>query len=177
MAQIASADDSHRASGSSKASRWFAEAVATGGFIGRFPFAPATAGAAVASAIFYFLPFSGRSPWFFTLIGVTTIVGVWATHRIRSIGDNDPRRAVIDEYAGMWVTCLFVKQTIPWVVAAFLMFRVLDIVKPWPIRNFEKLPGGLGIVADDLIAGAIGAVVLNGGRLLFVGDSAPFPVF
>lgn len=157
--------------------QWVAEAVATGGFIGRFPLAPATAGAAVASAIFYFLPFSGRSPWFFSLIGVTAVVGVLATHRIRSTGDDDPRRAVIDEFAGMWMTCLFVKQTIPWVVAAFVMFRVLDIFKPWPIRRFERLPGGIGIVADDLVAGAIGAALLNGGRLLFVGPSAPFPVF
>jgi phosphatidylglycerophosphatase A len=153
------------------------EIVATGGFVGRFPFAPATAGAAVASAIFYFLPFTGRSPWYFALIGATAIAGVWATHRIRAIGDNDPRRAIIDEYAGMWVTCLFVKQTIPWVVAAFIVFRVLDILKPWPIRRLERLPGGLGIMADDLVAGAIGAGLLNGGRLLFVGASAPFPLF
>jgi phosphatidylglycerophosphatase A len=153
------------------------EIVATGGLIGRFPYAPATAGAAVASAIFYFLPFSGRSPWFFALIGATAVAGVWATHRISAIGDNDPRRAIIDEYAGMWVTCLFVKQTIPWVVAAFIVFRVLDIVKPWPIRRFERLPGGLGIMADDLVAGVIGAALLNGGRLLFVGASAPLPLF
>jgi phosphatidylglycerophosphatase A len=160
-----------------KVSLAVAEALATGGFIGRFPFAPATAGSAVASLVFYFLPFGGDSPWFFALIGATAVAGVWATHRVRTITDGDPRRAVIDEFAGMWVTCLFVKQSIPWVVAAFITFRVLDIVKPWPIRRFERLPGGLGIVADDIVAGAIGAVLLNCGRLLFVGPSAPFEIF
>lgn len=151
--------------------------MASGGFVGRFPVAPATAGSAVAAAVFYFLPFSGRSPWFFALIAGTVVAGVWAAWRIATPEDDDPKRAVIDEYAGMWVTCLFVGQTVPWVLAAFVTFRVLDILKPWPVRRFERLPGGLGVVADDLAAGAVGAVLLNAGRLLFVGPSAPFPVF
>lgn len=156
---------------------WLAEAIASGAFIGRFPWAPATAGSAAAALIFYFLPFSGRSPQFFLLIAATTIVGILASHRIRAIGDEDPRRAVIDEFAGMWVTCIFIKQTIPWVIAAFIMFRLLDILKPWPIRRFERLPGGLGIVADDVVAGLIGAALLNAGRLLFFVDGAPFEIF
>lgn len=69
---------------------WLAEAIASGAFIGRFPWAPATAGSAAAALIFYFLPFSGRSPQFFLLIAVTTIVGILASHRIRAIGDEDP---------------------------------------------------------------------------------------
>lgn len=157
--------------------RWVFEAIATGGFVGRFPFAPATAGSAVACLIFYFLPFTGGSTWFFALIGVITFVGVIAADRIRAIGDEDPRRAVIDEFAGMWVTCVFLPQTVSWVIAAFVMFRFLDIVKPWPIRRFERLPGGFGIVADDMAAGLIGAVLLNGGRLLFCVDGAPFKIF
>lgn len=84
---------------------------------------------------------------------------------------------MIDEFAGMWVTCIFIKQAIPWVIAAFIMFRLLDILKPWPIRRFERLPGGLGIVADDVVAGLIGAALLNAGRLLFFVDGAPFEIF
>jgi len=56
---------------------------------------------------------------------------------------------------------LFLPKTFAWLVAAFIVFRVLDILKPWPIRRFESLPGGLGIMADDLAAGVAGAVGLN----------------
>ena len=56
-------------------------------------------------------------------------------------------------------------KTLPWIAAAFVCFRLLDIVKPWPIRRLEKLPGGWGIMSDDLLAGVYGAVLLNGVRL------------
>ncbi|MEC8909441.1 MAG: phosphatidylglycerophosphatase A, partial [Chloroflexota bacterium] len=75
--------------------------------------------------------------------------------------DHDPKRAVWDEVAGMWITCLLLPKTLPWLAAAFLVFRVLDILKPWPIRRLEGLPGGLGIMADDVVAGVVGAVGLN----------------
>ena len=52
-------------------------------------------------------------------------------------------------------------KTLPWLAAAFVLFRVLDVLKPWPIRRFERLPGGYGIMADDIAAGVIGAAALN----------------
>ena len=61
----------------------------------------------------------------------------------------------------MWLTCLFLPKTLPWLAAAFVLFRVLDVVKPWPIRWYERLPGGYGIMADDVAAGVIGAALLN----------------
>ena len=61
----------------------------------------------------------------------------------------------------MWITCLFLPKTFVWLALAFLVFRILDIWKPWPIRKFEALPGGLGIMADDVAAGVVGAVGLN----------------
>ena len=90
-----------------------------------------------------------------------------------AIGRKDGERhlddslAVMDEVIGMWATCLLLPKTIPWLVAAFLCFRVLDVVKPWPINRLERLPGGWGIMADDLAAGLVGALILNGLRIAF----------
>ena len=76
-----------------------------------------------------------------------------------------PKEAVWDEFIGMWATCVLLPKTLPWLAAAFICFRILDIWKPWPIRRLERLHGGLGIMADDLLAGIFGAVILNVIRL------------
>ena len=74
--------------------------------------------------------------------------------------DPDPKRAVWDEFIGMWATCILLPKTLPWMAAAFICFRILDIWKPWPIRRLERFHGGLGIMSDDLVAGVLGAMIL-----------------
>ena len=118
----------------------------------------------MALAIYYFSPLNGGSLGLYALIGIGFLVGLWATGSLVSATDQDPKRAVWDEFVGIWVTCLLLPKTLPWMVAAFLCFRVLDILKPWPIRRLERLPGGWGIMSDDLLAGVYGAVLLNGVR-------------
>ena len=100
------------------------------------------------------------------IVGFT--LGVWATGTLVSPEDPDPSRAVWDEFVGLWVTCLFLPKEPVWLAAAFLSFRALDVLKPWPVRRLESLPGGLGIMADDLAAGLYGAAALNVARLLFL---------
>ena len=134
---------------------------------GLTPVAPATAGSLLAVVIYYFAPISEDSPALYALIGAGFLVGVWATGSLVSSTDPDPKLAVWDEFVGMWATCLLLPKTIPWIAAAFLCFRVLDVLKPWPIRRLERLPGGLGIMSDDLLAGLYGAAILNGIRLAF----------
>ncbi len=136
-------------------------AFGTGVGIGLFPVAPATFAALAALLIYGFSPLPEDSPGFFLLVGLGFVLGVWATGTLTRGGDHDPSRAVWDEFIGMWATCLLLPKTLPWLVAAFFVFRVLDIVKPWPIRWFERFPGGWGIMADDLAAGIVGAVALN----------------
>lgn len=136
---------------------------------GLAPLAPATVGALAALLIYWFAPMAEDSPTLYALIGGGFLVGVWATGRMTSDEDPDPHRAVWDEFVGMWATCLLVPKELPWLAAAFLCFRVLDIVKPWPIRRLERLHGGLGIMADDLLAGLYGAAILNAVRLAFFG--------
>lgn len=146
--------------------RWLAWLVATGFGSGLAPVAPATVASAVALGIYYLIPISGASPVLYLLIGGGFLLGVAATWTLVTDADHDPRRAVWDEFVGMWTTCLWLPKELPWLAAAFCCFRVLDITKPWPIRRLERLPGGLGIMADDLAAGIVGAALLNGTRLL-----------
>ena len=129
--------------------------------VGLFPVAPATMASLVALAVYAPLPFDGDSPAFMALVAASLVIGPWACGSLVTEDDPDPKRAVWDEVAGVWLTCLFLPKTLPWLAAAFVVFRVLDILKPWPIRRFERLPGGYGIMADDVAAGVIGAVVLN----------------
>jgi phosphatidylglycerophosphatase A len=136
-------------------------AMGTGIGIGLAPFAPATWASLVAVLIYGFSPLDQDSIGFFLLCGIGFLVGIWACQTLITETDHDPKRAVWDEFAGMWITCLFLPKTFVWLALAFVVFRVLDIWKPWPIRKFEALPGGLGIMADDVVAGVVGAVGLN----------------
>lgn len=150
-----------------------AETIATGLGSGKWPFvAPATVGTFAALVAYWLLDVSvfdgeGDSVWFFALIGVVTTVGIWATDYIDNEGDHDPKRGVIDEWVGVWVTVLFLPVTWPWMIAGFFMFRALDILKPLGVRKIEDWPGGWGIMFDDIAAGVIGAVILNAVRLIF----------
>ena len=134
---------------------------------GLAPVAPATVASFAAVVLYYFLPISGDSIALYLMIGVGFVLGVWATGTLATAERPDPSLAVMDEFIGMWATCLLLPKSIPWLVAAFLCFRILDVVKPWPINRLERLPGGQGIMADDLAAGLVGAVILNGLRAAF----------
>ena len=93
---------------------------------------------------------------------VVTLVGTWAASRVESLhGTKDPHKVVIDEVAGQLIALIAIPlQAETWwtIVLAFLLFRFFDIVKPYPARNFENLHGGLGIMADDVVAGIYAAI-------------------
>lgn len=105
----------------------------------------------------------GWSGWHFAaLAAALTWPGIWAsTIAAKESGRKDPQIVVVDEVLGQWIT-LAAAIPLNWksIVAAFLLFRLFDIWKPRPVRDLESLPGGTGIVADDLAAGVYGAVVL-----------------
>lgn len=130
--------------------------LATGFGIGRLPVAPATwASAAVALLL---IPDAVRAPLF---LGIALIVvvplSIWSSNEAEKELGHDAHPIVIDEVAGMLVAVLGVTSAAAspalLLVAAFLLFRFFDIVKPYPIRQVQALPGGWGIVADDLLAG------------------------
>ena len=132
---------------------------------GLFPVAPATAGSLLALAIYWWSPLTGDDPALFVLIAAGFLLGIWATEKMSTADNPDPKQAVWDEFIGMWATCVLLPKTLPWLAVAFICFRILDIWKPWPLRRLERLHGGLGIMADDLLAGIFGAVILNVIRL------------
>jgi phosphatidylglycerophosphatase A len=100
-----------------------------------------------------------------------SLVGIWASNRsIPFLGNEDPPEAVVDEVMGQLVTFLFVPFAVSWpfILAGFLLFRLFDIWKPYPIRNLEILPGGLGICADDIVAGVYAGICLSVGYAIYL---------
>ena len=127
--------------------------VATGLGAGYSPFAPGTAGSLVGLVLFW--PMSRLAwPWQLTATVALFAVGVrCATAVAAQVGRKDPGLGVGDEIAGMWTTLLWLPFT-PLVAAiAFVAFRAMDVLKPYPARQLEGLPGGWGIMCDDIMAG------------------------
>jgi phosphatidylglycerophosphatase A len=123
---------------------------------GLFPWAPGTAGTLAAVPLYLILS-PLPLPAYLAVLGVMTGIGIWACGRAaRDLGSEDPSAIVWDEFAGLLLTMAGAPQGWPWLLAGFALFRVFDIWKPWPIRWLDRrLPGGLGIMADDLAAGAL----------------------
>lgn len=137
--------------------------VATGFGSGYSPVAPGTAGSAVGLLLFW--PLAGRPPGqVLAATAVLVLLGILAAHHAaRGLGQKDPGLVVVDEVAGQWVSLLLLPFTLGTALAAFFLFRLMDVVKPWPARDLERLPGGLGIVADDLMAGVYANLLLRVG--------------
>jgi phosphatidylglycerophosphatase A len=98
------------------------------------------------------------------LVTMVTIVGVWAASRTEKLlGRKDPGIVVVDEVAGQLITFLFVPMNSGWwvIIMGFIAFRLFDIWKPYPIRRLESLESGLGIMADDVLAGIYAAILMS----------------
>ncbi len=147
-----------------------AVALATWFGCGYFPWGPGTVGslAALLIAIALHAYFGMGRLMLLILTLLLLLPAIWASTRTaRLIGKKDPGSVVVDEVLGEWVTLLGA-TVLNWksFLAAFLLFRVFDIWKPWPVRKLEELPEGAGIVADDLAAGLYAALILYiSGRL------------
>jgi phosphatidylglycerophosphatase A len=141
--------------------------IATLFFSGYAPIAPGTAGTAVV-AVIYWLYFVFAEPlsdiaWLALLVG-SFLVAVYTADKMAREWGKDPGRVVVDEGVGFLVTVAFLPPTSWTIIVAFFVFRILDIIKPTPARQLEALPGGWGIVLDDVMAGIYGNLVM---RLFF----------
>jgi len=135
-------------------------AVGTVGGAGFFPIAPGTVGSAIGVAV-YLLTARWPAAWQIGLLAAISLVGTWgATGTARALGREDPGPVIVDEVAGQLLTLLLTGVGVVGAIAGFFIFRILDIVKPWPARNFEALHGGVGIMADDLMAGLYGNILM-----------------
>ncbi len=157
--------------------------------VGYIPGAPGTYGSVIGVGIYLsvesFLDWLRRlDPKFYVdltlpstsaVIAITIVgfclLGIWAsTHSISLLGNDDPSEAVVDEVMGQLITFIFVGFGIGWpfVFAGFLLFRLFDIWKPFPIDDLQVLPGGLGICADDIVAGVYAGVCLSAGYAIYL---------
>ena len=128
---------------------------------GHVPVAPGLAG--TLGAIPLYLLLRPRGPVVIAVAAaVLTVIGVWAAERVaRRLGGKDPQIICIDEVAGVFVTWIAARETTVGLLAGVVLFRLFDQTKPWPARLAERrLPGGLGIVLDDVAAGLWGAAIL-----------------
>ena len=118
--------------------------------------------AAVTCLFWYGLQVDGKFQWY--LLPVTILIialGVWVSNKVEADWGSDSSKVVIDEVAGMCVSLLFLPVTVKYLIIGFVLFRVNDIVKPLFIKKAEALPGGWGVMADDVLAGITANIVLQ----------------
>ncbi len=136
----------------------FHEFIATGAFIGRLP-APGTLGTLWGIPIVYLVSFNTWT--ILVAVIVLFVLGLISSSEvIRMTGDQDPEEVVIDEIVGYVACFLFIEPTLKTYILAFLLFRVLDIFKPFPINLFERFHGAYGVMLDDLVAGVMTSFIL-----------------
>jgi phosphatidylglycerophosphatase A len=151
--------------------------VASGLLFGCAPKSPGTVGSLGGLLAWYLLATAGmclEPHCDVTLIALVTAIGVWAIGRCLSESAangapvEDPQFVVIDEWAGLLIPLALTTPDEPaLLLAAFVLFRLFDILKPWPVSAAERLPGAWGVMADDLVAGGLAAAVLYGGLRFF----------
>ena len=132
--------------------KFIAKMLATGFWSGYFPVTPGTFGSIPPWLIAYFL-IQNNQLGLAMAATATTIVSVWSAGEAEKELGHDARKIVIDEWAGMFITLLFVPYSFVNYAIAFFVFRALDVVKIYPARQVEQLPGGWGVTMDDVVAG------------------------
>jgi len=129
-------------------------------FIGYIPFASGTF--ATAFTVLPYLLLRGNMLLYLAVTVFLFFAGVFAsTEAEQLLGKKDPHKVVIDEFVGYLVTMAFIPFGIPYIIAGFFFFRLFDIWKPYPIRGLQALPGGWGIMIDDVLAGVYANVLLQ----------------
>ncbi len=140
--------------GNSSVSRDLKRIVGSCAGIGFLPGAPGTY-ASAAACLVYFAAGEPSGPAVWAVIAALVVTGLWASSdAMETFGSRDPRACVIDEAAGMYLALVAAGAVGPvWILVAFVLFRAFDSAKPFPVGRLERLPGGSGIMADDLAAG------------------------
>jgi phosphatidylglycerophosphatase A len=146
-------------------SDWAAVAVATAGGAGFAPAAPGTAGSVVGVLIYLLFEGLSLGAYYPHAIIFFFVVGIWASSRVEHLWGHDSQRIVIDEVVGQMITFGMAagRYRLPafYIFLGFGLFRLFDIVKPFPIRRLERFKGGFGVVADDVGAGLYALAVLT----------------
>jgi phosphatidylglycerophosphatase A len=158
--------------------RWLIKLLATGFYTGYTPIAPGTAGSLIG-VIIYLGMYHLFWPYYLLILIALTFFGIWLSNQatIYFFKKKDSKRIVIDEIIGFLITMfliipaetsfsdIFLFRYGKFIIVGFLVFRVIDILKPFPLRRLERLPGGWGVMCDDLLAGVYANLVMQAIRL------------
>ena len=136
--------------------------IGSGLYSGKSPIAPGTAGSVVGLACFVLIP--GFNGWILlSAVVLFFFLGVWTATEIEKTEGHDAGFITIDEVVGMWISLLFLPDAGMWkmVIPAFFLFRIFDIIKPFPAGRSQHLPGGWGVMVDDVFAGIYANLTLQ----------------
>lgn len=135
---------------------------------GAAPVAPGTFGTLMGVALYLLLPSMTWTLYLLFLL-VATLVGIWLCDRTaRDIGVHDHGGIVWDEFVGYWITMFMAPEGWPWIVAGFALFRLFDILKPWPISWLDRhVKGGFGVMVDDVLAGVMALICLQAAAYIY----------
>ena len=137
--------------------------IASCGYVGYAPVAPGTFGSAAGLVVYAAVRATESMAVELTVIAALFALGIWSSSVAEDhFGAVDPGPVVMDEVVGMLITLALLDVTVAGALVGFFIFRILDIVKPWPSADFEKLPGGLGVMADDGMAAIYGNLLMRG---------------
>ncbi|MCU7495146.1 MAG: phosphatidylglycerophosphatase A [Ignavibacteria bacterium] len=141
---------------------FFLKILGSGFYTGYIPFAPGTFASLAALILYYLIPGFELPYVLIPMIVVFAAIGIKAGDRFEIMyGKKDPSQCTIDEVVGMWISLLFLPKRLNYVILSFIIWRIFDIIKPSPARNAEKLPGGLGIMLDDIIAAVYSCILVH----------------
>jgi phosphatidylglycerophosphatase A len=147
--------------------RRFAVFVCTVAYIGFFPFAPGTVGSAAGLLVYVFCRSAGLLSLEIPIIAALFALGALLTSHVeKALGCVDPGPVVIDEVMGMMITLAFIPVGWGGMLLGFLLFRALDVFKPFPARQLERLHGGFGVMSDDAMAAIYANLLLRGAYYL-----------
>ena len=139
---------------------FFEKMLGSGFYTGYIPFAPGTFGS-LAALILYTIPGFESLAVIVPIIIIFSFYGIFIGNKFESMYGKDPSQCTIDEMVGMWISLLFLPKTLFISVTAFFIWRAMDIIKPYPARQLEKLNGGLGIMIDDVVASVYSLIIVH----------------
>ena len=139
---------------------FFEKFIGSGFFTGYSPIASGTVGS-IAAVLIYLIP--GFEQLFIIIpsIIIFLVYGIYLGNKFEVHYGKDPAQCTVDEVVGTWISLLALPKTFGIIVVAFLIWRILDIIKPPPVRSFEKLKGGLGIMIDDVVSGIYTLIIMH----------------
>ena len=139
---------------------WFEKLIGSGFYTGYVPIASGTFGSLVAIVI-YIIPGFERLEIIIPAIILLFSYGLFVSSKFEKVYGKDPSQCTVDEVVGTWIALIALPKSFLIVFTAFLVWRALDIIKPFPARTSEKLPGGFGIMIDDVISGFYTVVIVH----------------